>query len=219
MTVNAVTTNPTATSALASQPIIARTFDTFLTLLTTQLKHQNPLDPLDTNQFTQQLVQFAQVEQQISMNSSLASLVTLQKSMQTTAALDFLGSTVVVDGATARLNGGQATWRFSVAGAATATVTIKSSTGETAYSGRFTVSAGPQEFVWDGRGNNGVRWPDGDYTISIVAANARGQPVAVSTEATGVVDGIDLGTSPPLLWVGERAVPLDRVKQVMRTAG
>jgi flagellar basal-body rod modification protein FlgD len=217
MAVSPVTTNPTATSALASQPIIAQTFDTFLTLLTTQIKHQNPLDPLDTNQFTQQLVQFAQVEQQISMNSSLATLVTLQRSMQTSAALGFLGSTVVIDGATARLSGGQAAWRFSAAGAGTATITIKSGTGQTAYSGRFTLRAGAQEFVWDGRGNDGVRWPDGAYTISIVAANGSGQPVAVSTEVTGVVDGIDLGQSPPVLWIGEQSFPMDRVKQVLRS--
>src|SRR6202048_3107698 len=76
------------TNALASQQI-AGNFQSFLTLLTTQLKNQNPLDPLDTNQFTQQLVQFAQVEQQINMNTQLQSLVSLQKTAQNSQALGF----------------------------------------------------------------------------------------------------------------------------------
>ena len=75
----------------------------FLQLLTTQLKNQNPLDPLDTNQFTQQLVQFAQVEQQMKSNDLLSGLVLLEKSSEATAALAYVGSTVVVDGSTARL--------------------------------------------------------------------------------------------------------------------
>src|SRR6476646_3348259 len=83
------TTNAAAT--------MAKNFDSFLTLLTTQLKNQNPLEPLDTNQFTQQLVQFTQVEQQINMNQQLTSLVALQKANQTTSAMSFLGSTATVD--------------------------------------------------------------------------------------------------------------------------
>ena len=73
---------------------LAGNFQTFLTLLTTQLKNQNPLDPLDTNQFTAQLVQFAQVEQQLKQNDQLATLVSLQKTAQSTAALEFVGQTV-----------------------------------------------------------------------------------------------------------------------------
>src|SRR3954451_9401147 len=97
----------------SSNPGIASNFTAFLQLLTTQLKNQNPLEPLDTNQFTQQLVQFAQVEQQITMNSSLSTLISLQKATQTSAALGFLGSTVRVEGDTARLAGGSAAWSYA----------------------------------------------------------------------------------------------------------
>src|SRR5215468_12383189 len=92
--------NPT-TSATNSQSTtdqnnlnseIAGNFNQFLQLLTTQLQNQNPLDPLDTNQFTQQLVQFAQVEQQMNMNTSLSTLISLEKATQTANALGFLGS-------------------------------------------------------------------------------------------------------------------------------
>ena len=102
-----------ATSALASQQI-AGNFQSFLTLLTTQLQNQNPLDPLDTNQFTQQLVEFAGVQQQLNTNDSLATLVSLQQTAQSTQALGFVGKTAVVNGNTASLTNSQAVWDLSV---------------------------------------------------------------------------------------------------------
>ena len=105
-TISAAINSTVASSASATgvdKNSLAGNFQTFLTLLTTQLKNQNPLDPLDTNQFTQQLVQFAQVEQQIKSNDLLAGLVLLEKRSEATAALAYVGSTVVVDGSTARL--------------------------------------------------------------------------------------------------------------------
>src|SRR3954465_13396221 len=98
------TSKPTAATGIADN------FQTFLTLLTTQLQNQNPLDPLDTNQFTQQLVQFAGVEQQLRTNDQLASLVSLQQTTQATQALGFVGKTAVVDGATTNLTKSAANW-------------------------------------------------------------------------------------------------------------
>jgi len=104
--ITAATTAPSTTSTTASvsgavdKKTIAGNFDAFLKLLTTQLKNQNPLDPLDTNQFTQQLVQFAQVEQQMKQNDQLTTLIAIEKSAQSTTALAFVGSTVAVDGQT-----------------------------------------------------------------------------------------------------------------------
>src|SRR6266446_7681805 len=110
---------------------LAGNFTTFLQLLTTQLKNQNPLDPLDTNQFTQQLVQFAQVEQQLKQNDQLATLISIEKAAQSTNALAFVGQTVAVDGQTAALTKGKASWSFTVPKPASATVTIRSATGQT----------------------------------------------------------------------------------------
>src|SRR4030081_2854773 len=118
-TVNpAVAAGASSASASATKPIVdkqslASNFTTFLQLLTTQLKHQNPLDPLDTNQFTQQLVQFAQVEQQLKQKEQLGTIVSLEKNAQSTTALAFVGQTVAVDGSTARLTNGRATWTFN----------------------------------------------------------------------------------------------------------
>src|SRR5882757_3150757 len=113
---------------------LASNFTTFLTLLTTQLKHQDPLSPLDTNQFTQQLVQFAGVEQQMKMNTQMGSLITIEQSAQSTAAMAYLGTTATVDGATTALKSGSATWIFNSDKPASATISISDSTGNLAYS-------------------------------------------------------------------------------------
>ena len=186
------------------------------TLLTTQLKNQNPLDPLDTNQFTQQLVQFAQVEQQMKQNEQLASLVAMEKTAQATTALAYVGQTVAVDGQTAALSNGEATWSFVAPKPVSAAITVKSATGQTVYTGSFTINTGTQNFTWDGRDNNGVKWPDGNYTMSVTAKDASGQSVAISSEVQGVVDSVDLTKSPPVLSIGGQTFTLDKIKRVVR---
>ncbi|MFZ5693540.1 MAG: flagellar hook assembly protein FlgD [Pseudomonadota bacterium] len=198
---------------------LASNFTTFLQLLTTQLKNQNPLDPLDTNQFTQQLVQFAQVEQQLKSNTQLETLVALQKATQSTQALGYVGQTVALDGQTAKLaNGGTAGWSFNSPKPATATVNIINSVGATVFTGTYSLNSGIQNFVWDGRNNSGVKQPDGDYKLSITAKDASGQPVSVSTEIQGVVDSVDLTKSPPTVLVGTTEYALDKIKRVVRNA-
>ena len=206
-----------AASTATTRATIAQNFDSFLQLLTTQLKNQNPLDPLDTNQFTQQLVQFAQVEQQMSMNTSLGTLISLQQATQTSAAMSFLGSTVVVEGATARLQSGSAVWSYAVDKPAAATINVQNAAGEVIYAENRTLNAGAQTFTWNGRDSNGRQLPDANYTISIVAKDAGGQPVAVSTLVQGVVDGVDLSQTPPLLSIGTQTFTLDKIKQVRRS--
>src|SRR5262249_59722476 len=155
MTISALTTStPTSSSGstlsnndqvnLNNQ--IAGNFNSFLTLLTTQLQNQNPLDPLDTNQFTQQLVQFASVEQQINMNTQLQTLVSLQQTAQNSQALGFVGKTVTVNGSTAPLTNGQAQWTFNPPSPATATFTVTDSTGQTVLTKTGTVQPGPHSF-------------------------------------------------------------------------
>lgn len=196
---------------------IANNFQSFLMLLTTQLQNQNPLDPLDTNQFTSQLVQFAQVEQQLKSNDQLASLVALQKTTQATQALGFVGQNVAVDGSTAHFNG-SATWNLDAPKDSTATISITNSVGQTVYSGNFSVSSGNASFIWDGVGNDGTKWPTGDYKMSVTAKDSTGKDVAISTEIQGPVDSVDLTASPPLLSIGGQNYTIDQIKRVVRTS-
>jgi flagellar basal-body rod modification protein FlgD len=210
-------TNTTAsTTPAVDNSSLASNFTTFLTLLTTQLKNQNPLDPLDTNQFTQQLVQFAQVEQQMKSNDQLSSLVKLEKSAQSTTALFYVGSTVVVDGSTTALTSTGATWSFNVSKPSTASIVIKDSTGQTAYTGTFAGTPGLMNFTWDGRGNDGKSWPAGNYTMSATAVDANNKSVGISTEVQAVVDSVDLTQDPPTLSVNGQNYTMDKIKRIVR---
>jgi len=142
----------------------------------------------------------------------------LQKTAQATAALGFVGATVVIDGSTSRLANNQAVWNFSVEKPASGTISITSANGQLAYSGTYTINPGNQQFVWDGRGNDGSLWPSGDYTISVTAKDANGQTVAVSTEVEATVDSVDLTQNPPLLSIAGQNVSLDKIKRVVRHA-
>jgi flagellar basal-body rod modification protein FlgD len=225
MTISTVSTTTTPVSSNSSSTVsnsdqlnlnnqIAGNFNSFLTLLTTQLQNQNPLDPLDTNQFTQQLVQFASVEQQMNMNTQLQTLVSLQQTAQNSQALGFVGKTVTVNGTTAPLSNGQAQWTFNPSSPATATFTVTDSTGQTVYSKTGTVQPGTQQFNWNGLDSSGRQWADGNYTLTVTAVGANGQSVAIPTTVTGMVDSVDLTQSPPLLSIGGQTYTLNQILSV-----
>jgi flagellar basal-body rod modification protein FlgD len=196
------------TNALASQQI-AGNFQSFLQLLTTQLQNQNPLDPLDTNQFTQQLVEFAQVEQQLNTNSSLQTLVSLQQTAQSTQALSFVGKTAVVKGDTNALVNSQAVWELNIPSASNVTVNITNSSGQTVFTGKFAVNAGNnQPFVWNGKDNDGKQLPDG------TATDSSGNSVGVGTEVVGTVSSVDLTQSPPLLTINGQSYTVNQIEGI-----
>jgi flagellar basal-body rod modification protein FlgD len=211
-------TTPAASSvssALNNNTEIASNFTTFLKLLTTQLQNQDPLSPMDTNQFTQQLVEFASVEQQMKSNDSLTTLVSLDQAAQSTSALSLVGATVVVDGSTTQLSGGKANWSLNVTKPATATVTIRDANGQTAYTGSFAVNPGTQPFSWDGHGNNGVLWPNGSYTMTATATDASGQTTAISTQIQARVDSVDLTQTPPLLSINGQNYTVNQLQKIV----
>lgn len=205
-----------ATGTSSTKTSIANNFDQFLQLLTTQLKNQSPLDPLDTNQFTAQLVQFASVEQQMKQNDQLASLIKIEKAAQSTTALAFVGNTVAVDGSKAAFDG-SATWNIKAPKDTNATITITNSAGQTAYTGNFSLTQGNASFVWDGKGTDGTQWPKGNYTLTATGKDSNGQTTAISTEVQGVVDSVDLTASPPLLSIGGQTYTTDQIRRVVRT--
>jgi flagellar basal-body rod modification protein FlgD len=215
MSVSSVAASNAAQSTV-SRASIAQNFDTFLLLLTTQLKNQNPLDPLDTNQFTQQLVQFAGVEQQIRANESLEALVSLNRTSQLSTAMSYVGATVTADGQTSALKSGVATWYVTAPRAASATINIADSTGNVVFTQETTLEAGTFGYSWDGKLANGQTAPEGQYTIKINAKDANGQGVTISTQFSGVVDAVDLTGSEPLLLIGTALVSLDKIKSVQK---
>jgi flagellar basal-body rod modification protein FlgD len=221
MAVNPTGSVGTATasaSSLVGQQQIAGNFQQFLQLLTTQLKNQDPLSPLDTNQFTQQLVAFASVEQQLKTNSDLDQLVKLNKTSQATAALSFVGSQVTADGSTTQLKNGVAVWNITSPRPAAASVSILDQNGNTVWTGQQTLDTGTQAYAWNGRTSTGAVAPNGLYTIQIAAQDAAGQSVAVSTQYTGTVTGVDLSGSQPLLQVGSSYLTLSQIASIQKPA-
>jgi flagellar basal-body rod modification protein FlgD len=216
------TTPSTASSSSSSSSsldststTLAGNFQTFLTLLTTQLQNQNPLDPLDTNQFTQQLVEFASVEQQLKTNDQLTTLVSLQQTTQATQALGFVGKTAVVSGNTAALTNSSATWQLNVPSASTVNLTIANSQGQTVFTGNYPANAGNgQPFTWNGQGNDGTQWPDGQYTLTATAADSSGNSVAIATQVGGTVSSVDLTQTPPLLSINGQSYTISQIKSI-----
>jgi flagellar basal-body rod modification protein FlgD len=198
-----------------SKASIAENFDTFLSILTTQLKNQNPLEPLDTNQFTQQLVQFTSVEQQLKTNEYLEALILANQSVGQTQATSFIGKTITSSGANSELSGGHAEWSYSLQNdAPKAYISIRDQSGRTLFSEQTSLGAGENTYVWDGVTSDGTSASDGTYSITIDARNEEGQYVPVSTQTTGVVDGVDFGSYEPILIVGGARVKMSSVNSV-----
>jgi flagellar basal-body rod modification protein FlgD len=202
-------------SALNDNTEIASNFTTFLQLLTTQLQNQDPLSPMDTNQFTQQLVEFAGVEQQMKTNDTLSTLVSLQQSAQTTQALSLVGATVVVNGTTAQLANGKASWSLNATQPATATITITAPSGQTAYTNTGSVNSSSQTFTWNGIGNDGTTWPAGNYTLTATAVSASGQSTPITTQVEGTVSSVDLTQTPPVLSVGGQNYTINQIQKIV----
>ena len=205
----------TASKNALSRSTIADNFDTFLSILTTQLRNQNPLDPMDTNQFTQQLVQFTGVEQQLKTNDFLEALLLNTQSSHRADAVSYIGKQVSASGKTAELKDGGAFWAYNAdANVANATVTIKDASGSVVYTETGSLNAGPGNFLWDGVGSDGNKRPDGVYTIEIMGTNLSGNAVKVSTQSLGVVTAVDFSGAEPMLTVGKNKVALKDMTDV-----
>ncbi|MEL7486020.1 MAG: flagellar hook capping FlgD N-terminal domain-containing protein [Pseudomonadota bacterium] len=181
------TTSPSTNQAFSS---LTDNFDTFLTLLTTQLRNQDPLEPLDTEQFTEQLVQFANVEQSIQTNANLETLISLQSSSDRASALDLIGKSVTVETDAARHDGGGAAWTFSVDGATRAALSVVDASGAEVFAADQAVGPGAQDFVWDGRGTDGRIAPPGVYRLVVDAVDASGSATEAAISTQTRVDAV-----------------------------
>ena len=191
-------------------------FETFLTLLTTQLKNQDPTAPMDSNQFTQQLVQFSQVEQQIQTNSNLNSLLAQGSSMSAAYATSYLGKVVSVTNGQASLHDGAANWTYTLGAAgAEANLTVTNQSGRVVFTGPAPdKTAGTHSFTWNGKDNNGNALPGGAYKLTVTAAAADGARVTSSVASAGTVSQIDMTGGAPQFVIGNMQVSLAEIAAV-----
>lgn len=206
---------PNSSAAVTSFAQFSENFDSFLMLLTAQLKNQDPLSPLGATEFTTQLVQFAGVEQNIRQSRSLEDLVALQKSFQASTAVNYIGKTVEASGRQIILTDGAGALGYTLErAAATVTITIKNAAGEVVRTTSAPTSAGPHELTWDGTNNQGVKLADGLYSFEVTAKDASGNVVKATTTVSGAVTGVDMSGDQVLLRLGTMTVPLSDVTRV-----
>lgn len=210
------TTGASSGSGLANQrQTIAENFDTFLQLLITQLKHQNPLEPMDTNEFTAQLVQFTSVEQQLKTNEFLETMMKSSQSELNMHAVNYVGKVVTASGASTDLVDGKAAWLYRIDHPAeNTTVTIKDDRGNTVYTDKLSLKAGTDQIVWNGLTSAGEKLTQGRFTITIDARDANGAYVPVTTEMMGKVESVDVSGPEPYLMIAGLRIPLSAVTSV-----
>ncbi|MEO1199926.1 MAG: flagellar hook assembly protein FlgD [Pseudomonadota bacterium] len=202
-------------SANNSANRVADDFDDFLSLLLTQLENQNPLEPLDTNQFTEQLVQFAEVEQQIATNQNLELQMNLSAAMVATSAVNFIGKTVTIETTRAALTDGEARWEYQISGQPTeGQFTVSDEAGNVVFSETLPISNSRGTYTWDGRNADGQIMPDGTYTVTVEANDAVGDKLTATTAATVVIDGVDFLDAEPMLKVDGQLLRLSAVTSV-----
>ena len=220
MTTPVTNQTPTSQTSASSTPSnglaqLSNNFDTFLTLLTTQLKNQDPTAPMDSNQFTQQLVQFSQVEQQINTNGNLKTLITQGQNQIGTYATSYLGKSVSVTNGNAALSNGQADWSYALGAPALQTMlTVSDANGKVVYAGLGATDQGTNQFQWNGQDNNGNQLPDGPYTLTVTAKAADGSAIDSTISSKGVVKEIDMSSGTPKLVVGSMELGLNDIANV-----
>ena len=207
--------NTPASAAASGTASLASTFDSFLLLLTTQLKNQDPLDPLDSGDFTRQLVEFTGVEQSIATNSNLEQLIAMTRANEFAGSVQYIGKIIEAHGSTTALTGGQAEWSYAVTGQVSeTTVKVLNERGIAVYTTQGKIGVGTHNFVWDGKDGAGNPLPDGDYTLRVHSLDGEGNDVDISINLFGRVNGVQSEAGETLLTLGRSAIPLKDVLSV-----
>lgn len=214
----AATTSSTNSSSInAGLSSLAGNYQTFLTLLTTQLKNQDPLSPMDSSQFTSQLTQMTGVEQQLLSNQLLQQLVNSNQSNSLSSGVAMIGKTVTSNGTTSTLTSGTASWPYTLpTSAATGTVNVLDSGGNVVFTGPLTATnAGTQTYTWNGKNTAGTQLANGGtYTLQISAKDAAGNAISATDGVTGVVASTQQVNGVTMITVNGVQVPLSTVDAV-----
>jgi flagellar basal-body rod modification protein FlgD len=200
--------NSSATDGSQSQQAASKLEDDlnqFLNLLVAQLQNQDPLDPLDANEFTSQLVQFASVEQQIYQNSNLEKLLNLQETSQISQMVDFIGNRVEFTSQSLPVENGKAEFTYTLpAGVRSATINIANSGGLNVFYQDVDTAAGAHSFTWSGLDKNGNQVPDGIYTLLVSAKDHENKLVQIEEYTVfGTVTGAGVDNGKSELFVGD----------------
>lgn len=209
-----------ASQAARSNAVLTQNFDTFLKLLTAQLQNQDPMEPMDASEFTQQLVQYSSVEQNIYTNKNLETLIAMQQSAGMGAAVGYIGREVeAADNSAYLASGGQAQWTYTLpTTAASVALVVRDAAGKAVYSGSGPVAAGANTVGWDGKLANGADAPAGLYRLEIVAKAADGSTLSTPVTLRGRVTGVEMANGKVVLDVGGVKLNLTDIEAVREIA-
>lgn len=199
------------TSALSS---LSSNFNNFLRMLMTQLQNQDPTSPMDTNEFTRELVQFSSVEQQITTNNSLTRLIELTQAGEVMQSSAMIGRRVAVESEMMPLQSGQGTVRFDAAADQTVHIAVLTEKGETLAETNFSAKRGQNDWTWDGKAANGKTLPDGAYRVAVQAIGVDGKPTALPFQVVGTATGVASEDKSVNLRMGAISVPFGKVRSV-----
>lgn len=196
----------------AASTNLAKDFAQFLTLLTVQLQNQDPLNPMDSTEFTNQLVAFTGVEQQINTNQKLDNLVSLQLGSSYSSSLNYVGKNISYLSSDFNFDGNPSKITYALEGAAVESkIRIFDAAGTMIYQADGSRNTGQQSFTWDGKKTDGSKAAPGTYEIRVDALDAAGKPVEATTVVTGTVRGVETQNGGIFLLVGDRAVSVANV--------
>lgn len=195
---------------------LSENYDSFLILLTAQLQNQDPLAPMDSTQFTQQLVQFSQVEQQIRTNEQLEGLAGQYQAASAGAALSYLGRDAMIESDTTTLANGQAQWGYTLGrDAEDVTLTVTDAGGRKIFEASGVGGAGSHLFTWEGRDLNGATAPAGVYRLVVSARDAGGEAITATMTVREPIRGVDFSGTTPLIITPSGSRELGLVRAVL----
>ena len=208
-------TNTTAASTTSGGALskLSGNFNDFLNLLMTQLKHQDPTTPMDSNQFTSQLVQYSGVEQQINVNSNLTKLIQATQSNTLLQSSSLVGKQVDLTSDHLALQNRSASVHFPAAKAETVNISITSAGGNKVLETTASAKAGGNDWSWDGRDNQGHQLPDGAYKITVVDTSG----TAIPTTITGTVTGLQRNSGGVNVALGALNADIGSVQSISST--
>ena len=207
----AATASTTAQNALTS---LSSNFNDFLNLLLTQLQNQDPSSPMDTNSFTSELVQFSSVEQQITTNSSLTTLIQATQGSEVIQATGVVGKQVTLNTTQLPLQNSSGTVGFTTAASEPVAISITNSSGVDVKDVSLTSTAGANTWTWNGTDNNGNQLPDGAYNVTVTGNPPGGTAAAVPFTVSGTATGVTNSNGAVTLQAGAVSVGFSNVESV-----
>ncbi len=200
--------DPVANAEAGSKSAIAQEkledeLSSFMTLLTTQLQHQDPLSPMDSTEFTSQLVAFASVEQQIHQNSNLERMIDMQETSLLSGIVQYVDKKIEVPGNQLPLEEGLAEFSYTLdRKAESVTISILDLSGRSVYTAQGEGDSGVHRVDWDGTDMDGIQLPNGEYNVIVSALDFHGDPIETPQTVIGTVTAVTLEEGEGAVFMG-----------------